>query len=78
MPNALVFAEAREGLVRKVALEAVTAARTLVDHLPPDSQLAVAGRHEPMLGLPRLRSEGRVLTSERVICGCTRRKHETC
>src|SRR5215469_6411697 len=31
MPNVLVFAEAREGVLRKVALEAVTAARTLVD-----------------------------------------------
>jgi electron transfer flavoprotein alpha subunit len=31
MPNVLVFAETREGALRKVALEAVTAARTLVD-----------------------------------------------
>ena len=31
MPNVLVFAEAREGVLRKVALEAVTAARTLAD-----------------------------------------------
>jgi len=31
MPTVLVFAEVREGAVRKVALEAVTAARTLAD-----------------------------------------------
>jgi LuxR family transcriptional regulator, maltose regulon positive regulatory protein len=41
--------------------ESLDTAGTLVDHLPDGSQLALAGRQEPELGLPRLRSEGRVL-----------------
>jgi len=40
--------------------EGLDAVRTLLAHLPPGSQLAVAGRREPSLGLPRLRGEGRV------------------
>jgi LuxR family transcriptional regulator, maltose regulon positive regulatory protein len=35
--------------------------RTLAEHLPAGSQLAVAGRREPPLGLARLRSERRVI-----------------
>jgi LuxR family maltose regulon positive regulatory protein len=40
--------------------EGVEAVATLVDHLPHGSQLALAGRYEPGLSLPRLRAEGRV------------------
>ena len=34
---------------------------TLADNLPPGSQLVLAGRGEPPLGLARLRSQGRIL-----------------
>jgi LuxR family transcriptional regulator, maltose regulon positive regulatory protein len=41
--------------------EGVEVLKTLAEHLPAGSQLAVAGRREPPLGLARLRSERRVL-----------------
>ena len=41
--------------------EGIEALRTLADNLPQGSQLALAGRREPPLGLARWRSEGRVL-----------------
>lgn len=41
--------------------EGVEVLQTLADHLPEGSQLAVAGRREPPLGLARLRSQQRVL-----------------
>jgi LuxR family maltose regulon positive regulatory protein len=41
--------------------ESADALRTVLGHLPAGAPLAVAGRREPPLGLPRLRGEGRVL-----------------
>jgi LuxR family transcriptional regulator, maltose regulon positive regulatory protein len=41
--------------------EGIDIVRTLVDHLPAGSQIALAGRHEPRLGLPRWRAEGKVV-----------------
>ena len=41
--------------------EAAGMLATLADNLPPGSQLVLAGRGEPPLGLARLRSQGRIL-----------------
>ena len=41
--------------------EGIDIVRTLVDHLPAGSQIALAGRREPRLGLPRWRAEGKVV-----------------
>jgi LuxR family maltose regulon positive regulatory protein len=41
--------------------EGLDAVSTVLGHLPWGSQLALGGRREPRLGLPRLRGEGRVL-----------------
>jgi LuxR family transcriptional regulator, maltose regulon positive regulatory protein len=38
--------------------EGITAIRTLAQHLPDGSQLAIAARWEPQLGLARMRAEG--------------------
>ena len=41
--------------------EGLEALSTLIEHLPPGSQLPAAARREPQLGLPRLRAEGKIL-----------------
>src|SRR5687767_15453134 len=56
MPNVLAFAETRAGELRKVALEAVTAARSLAD--------AEGGEvHALMLGAPGIASRAQQLAS---------------